>query len=280
MLFAKSVVLVEGDAEEILVPILFKKVVGLSLDELGVSLINIRSTGFKNVAVLFHDLRIRKRCSIITDLDAAFVDTAPIAGEPAADTKYKEKCLASQTAGAERKVILDAFCNGNGWLSAHYAEHTFEVDLVLAGNGAQVASVVPIVYTDPDTRALAEAELTSGVKTQYGRRVLTMATNQGKGWFAILLGKHIDYETALPDYIHKAIFFARQVLTVEIFFNIYSYRINCAREAGAIAPADASDATDQLKTYRDGALDLPELKAAMVASLPGDQIHAILADVV
>jgi len=56
---------------------LIKKVFGVSLDELGVSLINIRSTGFENVAVLFHDQRIRKRCAIVTDLDDAFIDTAP-----------------------------------------------------------------------------------------------------------------------------------------------------------------------------------------------------------
>ena len=52
LLFAKSVVLVEGDAEEILIPIVVKTVLGVSLDELGISLINIRSTGFRNVAVL------------------------------------------------------------------------------------------------------------------------------------------------------------------------------------------------------------------------------------
>jgi putative ATP-dependent endonuclease of the OLD family len=44
LLFAKSVCLVEGDAEEILIPLLFKRVLGVSLDELGISLINIRST--------------------------------------------------------------------------------------------------------------------------------------------------------------------------------------------------------------------------------------------
>jgi putative ATP-dependent endonuclease of OLD family len=72
LLFAKSVILVEGDVEEILIPILIKLVLGVSVDELGISVINIRSTGFKNVAVLFHDLRIKKRCAIITDLDKAF----------------------------------------------------------------------------------------------------------------------------------------------------------------------------------------------------------------
>ena len=47
LLFAKSVILVEGDAEEILIPILIKKVLGVSLDELGISIVNIRSTGLK-----------------------------------------------------------------------------------------------------------------------------------------------------------------------------------------------------------------------------------------
>lgn len=53
LLFAKGVILVEGDAEEILIPILIKNVFGVSLDELGISLINIRSTGFENVSQLF-----------------------------------------------------------------------------------------------------------------------------------------------------------------------------------------------------------------------------------
>ena len=117
LLFAKSVVLVEGDSEEMLIPMLFKKVVGLSLDELGISLINIRSTGFKNVALLFHDNRIKKRCSIITDLDAAFINTTPVLGEDDVTARYKAQCLGSQQSGANRKIILDNFVNGNQWLS-------------------------------------------------------------------------------------------------------------------------------------------------------------------
>ena len=279
LLFAKSVVLVEGDAEEILIPILFKKVIGLSLDELGVSLINIRSTGFENVAILFHETRIKKRCSIITDLDAAFIDTTSAAGEPVAEAAYKQKCLAAQTSGALRKVALDAFVAGNPWIAAHYADNTFEVDFITAGNGQDVAALIDQVYVDPPTIAAADAELTSGDKARYGRRVLTMATNQGKGWFAILLGKHIDHQTILPTYIRNAIFFARQTLSVELFFNIYSHRVNCAQANGDIPQPVADAARGTLTQYRDGGLDLGGLKAAMGPALPGDQIHAILADV-
>ena len=73
LLFAKSVILVEGDAEEILIPVLVKMVFGVSLDELGITIVNMRSTGFENIALLFHDTRIQKKCSIITDLDSFFL---------------------------------------------------------------------------------------------------------------------------------------------------------------------------------------------------------------
>ena len=94
LLFAKGVILVEGDAEEILIPIMVKKVFGISLDELGISLINIRSTGFENVAQLFHNDRIKRKCAILTDLDDAICDTTENAGDSDNLKKYKKKkCL-------------------------------------------------------------------------------------------------------------------------------------------------------------------------------------------
>jgi putative ATP-dependent endonuclease of the OLD family len=278
LLFAKSVVLVEGDAEEILIPMLFKKVFGLSLDELGISLINIRSTGFKNVALLFHDTRIKKRCSIITDLDAAFINTTPVLGEDDAIARYKAQCLGSQQSGANRKIILDNFVNGNQWLSVFYARHTFEVDFILSGNANVVETLVPLIYSDPLTITLARRELISGNIADYGKRVIRMAKQEGKGWFAILLSKNIDHNTVIPKYISDAIFFARQSLSKEIFFNIYSYRVSCAFANALIPEPVANAANVTLNQYRDGGFDLATLKTRMMASLPGDQIHSILAN--
>lgn len=279
LLFAKSVVLIEGDAEEILIPIMFKKVLGLSLDELGVSLVNIRSTGFQNVAVLFHDTRIRKRCSIITDLDSAFIDTTRDDADLPKDAKYKADCLASQIAGAERKTILDLFTLGNPWLSLHYAQHTFEVDFIEAGNAAKVVSLVSQIYSQVATVASANLELTSGNKALYGKRVLTMAANQGKGWFAILLGKHIDHKTTIPAYIRDAIIFARQTFSPELIVNVYSFRIDCALSCGDIPPAVSVIARQRLVEYRKGLLTLAALKLAMGPALPGDQIHAVFENI-
>jgi putative ATP-dependent endonuclease of OLD family len=280
LLFAKSVVLVEGDAEEILIPIMFKKALGVSLDELGVSLVNIRSTGFKNVAVLFHDTRIRKRCSIVTDLDTAFINTTPVVGDSPAEASYKAKCRGAETDGAARKIALDGFIAGNQWLSAHYANYTLEVDFIAAGNAAKVVAVIPQVYVQAAAVVAANAELMSGVPAQYGRRVLTMAAKEGKGWFAILLGKTIDHKTILPAYIRDAIFFSQPNLSSELFFNIYGYRIDCAQACGDIPQPVADFARGTLKQYRDRTINLVALKTSMRVSLPGDQIHAILANVV
>lgn len=139
---------------------------------------------------------------------------------------------------------------------------------------------MPLVYTDDATKASATTELCSNDKAQYGKRVLTMAANQGKGWFAILLGKHITHKTVVPEYIRKAIFFARGKLTVELFFNIYSYRIKCALAADEITNEVAETAKTRLNEYRKDTINLAALKAAMGATIPGDQIHTILADVV
>jgi len=225
LLFAKSVVLVEGDAEEILIPVLIKRVMGISLDELGISLVNIRSTGFQNVALLFHCERIKKRCSIITDLDDTFFDTTELDDDSEAVRNAKKKALGSRDSGITRKIALDAFCNDNKWLFPFYAPHTFEVDFVDAGNGEKVANILRDIYTDEATIATSRDELMSGDISASGKRVLTMAKNSGKGWFAILLGKAVDHHTTIPKYILDAVFFAHGKISNEVIFKVLAYRL-------------------------------------------------------
>ena len=279
LLFAKSVILVEGDAEEILIPQIFKKVLGVSLDECGVSLINIRSTGFQNVAVLFHASRIRKRCAIITDRDLATVDTTPVPGELEEIARYKAKCMASDVDGLRRQGALNAFVADNPWLSAHYATHTFEVDFLKAGNVEPLQELVPRVYVDPATRVLAKDDLDSKDVARYGRRVLTMAKAQGKGWFAIMLGKSLDHQIDIPAYIRDAIFFARPTLSRELFANIFNYRLLKALNSGEVHAAVLPIAQEFLDGYRSEKVSLADLKAAMAALLPKDKIHNVLANV-
>jgi putative ATP-dependent endonuclease of OLD family len=224
LLFARSVVLVEGDAEEILIPILVKQVLGLSLDEIGISLVNIRSTGFKNIALLFSNKRIKKRCGIITDLDEAYFDTTPLTTDSELVKNKKRKAAGSEKSGADRKVILDDFCQHNSWVRPFYAEHTFEVDFIKSFNCNYFLKIVNDVYSQQSTIDSAKLELSSTDITISGARSLTMANHQGKGWFALTLGKTIDFKVAIPEYIFSAIKFAHGEFNKDLTFKILKHR--------------------------------------------------------
>ncbi len=276
LLFAKSVILVEGDAEEILIPILIKKVLGISLDELGLSLINIRSTGFKNVAVLFHDDRIRKRCGVIMDLDAAFFNTVPLPNDSPAIAKSKAKAHGAQVSGLARQTDLQNFCRGNAWIRPFFAPHTFEVDFVGAGNSSKITEVLGAIYIDAQTVATARTELGSLNIELYGQRVLTMARNAGKGWFAIMVGKTITHDTSIPDYILDAILFAHGPVSREITYNILKYRFARILEGGRFEPRVTEGFKAQLEAYRAGTLDTNGIRTATLTAFPDDKINPIL----
>ena len=280
LLFAKSVLLVEGDAEEILIPLIVKQVLGVSLDELGISLVNIGSTGFDNVSVLFHHERIRRRCAIITDLDAAFMSTVPLPGDDPATTIYKAKLLRAATVGAERRVKLDAQAALNPWVKPFYATNTFEVDFITSGNVAKVVASVASVYKQPATITDALRELNSGVPAQYGRRVLTMANYEGKGWFALLLGKQIDQRTIIPPYIRQAVVFAHGQFSTELVFNILKHRVavNNPSAVGTPVPPLLQAFREQLLQFRAGVVDFNTVRKEAAIGLPGDEILTFLGD--
>ncbi|NNA16306.1 AAA family ATPase [Pseudomonas lundensis] len=277
LLFAKSVLLVEGDAEEILIPVLVKKLLGLSVDELGISVINIRSTGFKNVAILFHEIRIRKRCAIVTDLDTIFFDVTLDHADPEAFARRKRKAMGSQKAGAERKVDLDALVAGNPWLSTFYATHTFEVDLVSSGNQEAIVRTVDGIYKAPSTIIEAVTALRSGQLHHAGLRTLMMAEQEGKGWFAILLADALDHQVVIPAYIQQAILFAYGQFSRSVIIRIVQYRAACLLRTDPLAHTRLAILKIDIDRFRREEIDLMGLRAAVALALPGDCIHSFLA---
>jgi len=277
LLFAKGVILVEGDAEEILIPQMVKKAFGVSLDELGISLINIRSTGFKNVAQLFHSDRIRRKCSILTDLDDAICDTTLIEGESETSKKYKIKVENSKINGLERKAILDAFEKDNDWIKTFYAKYTFEVDFVMDGNAWEVEQIVDNVYVDKATIKLTKEELDDEDVAVFGKRVLTMANQEGKGWFAIMLGKHISYKTIVPDYIVEAIAFAKESYSKNIIADIIEYRVN--KNAKDDDKIDFTLLKKIIANYRVNKATIDEVIVEIKNTISEDQILTFIAKV-
>lgn len=222
LLFAKGVILVEGDAEHILIPELVKKVLGVSLDELGISIINIGSTGFENVAQLFHKERVQRNCSILTDNDLSIVELPdPLIG----DSDYEKSCRQSEIAGIARKEKLDSYCKGNKYLKPFYAKHTFEVDFLLANNSLEIIETIKKEYKKDSIIKEISENLKNKDVAIAGKEVLRLAEKFGKGWFAIMVSENIDNITFIPKYILEAISFASPSFSNSTLLSIAKYRL-------------------------------------------------------
>lgn len=207
LLFSKSVILVEGDAEELLIPVMCKLCLGVTLDELGISLINIGSVGFKNIYQLFSPLRISKRCSVITDIDEPIV---PITEENK-DNAYER--------GKNRKAELEKEHLSNMWVKGFFSKYTFEVDMV-KGNESYLKKLVAKTYVDENIMKTKDESLDSDDVAEYGDVALKLANRNGKGWNAVLLSEMIDAKFYIPEYILSAIVFAaKDELSNENYFH-------------------------------------------------------------
>ncbi|PLW01595.1 ATP-dependent nuclease [Corynebacterium ulcerans] len=194
LLFARSVLLVEGDAEEILIPTLMKKIYGISLDEIGLTLVNVRSTGFETLINLFGKERIKKHCSVLTDYDQPFFDTDLVDGEKTEVKNRKLKAQRSAESGVERKKSLDALVANNIFVSPYYAPHTFEVDFAneSESNRNFLVELTSDVYKQDCKINEVKDNLNSGDISDFGSAALRLATHKGKGWFALLMASHIE----------------------------------------------------------------------------------------
>lgn len=224
LLFAKGVILVEGEAELILIPALVKKVLGVSLDELGISLISMDSAFFEYISNLFHPERIRKHCAIITDLDTSI---EPLPADEADDNKYQKSCRNSQKSGLIRKDKLDEHTKDNEYISAFYADHTFEVDFVGADNSIELKEVLPSIYQQQANIDKSTGLLKNGAVKIYGKEILRLADKVGKGWLSLLTSEKVSSRTYIPKYIIDAIAFScGYKLAPQILYKMCCYRLS------------------------------------------------------
>ena len=128
-----------------------------------------------------------------------------------------------------------------------------------------------------------------------------MANHQGKGWFAITLGKAINFKVVIPEYILEAIRFAHGAFDPALTFKILSYRFNSIKEHVAegkkyMEKADADGDMD-LKARCEAYLllletgieafapkwdvfdsatdDINEIKASFIADFPTENHHLL-----
>jgi putative ATP-dependent endonuclease of OLD family len=275
LLFARSVLIVEGDAEELLIPTLVKQALGISLDELGISLINARSTGFENIASVFHDDRVHKRCAILTDRDAV-LEAIPESETDPARVRRRKAMERSAKDGAERESRLNTFVGENEWVRVFYTHHTFEVDLVASGNRDAVKGLVNEVWKTEARRARATAALGSEVVSEYGQCVLAMAKVLKKGWFALALAATMSHEAMVPFYIIRALRFVHPSFSREVWWQILSYRLKIYAKGTDEDSDEIKAAFAELAEYRAGTWEFERVMLSIKAAIPSDQIHVFV----
>lgn len=213
LLFSKGVILVEGDGEEILIPHLVKKALGITLDELGIGLVNVGSVGFENVAALFDEKRLQRYCAIITDSDVQ------VSG-----AEHQKPQAAKQ--GQSRKDKLDKLFKDNEYVNSYFAPHTLEIDFAdIEKNRRYIEPIIEIAYPEEGLKVTTR---TQNVKEKYKRDLYgneserydalsVILSRVKKGWYATLLSDLIDAEVVIPMYILEAIASAsREVISTNI----------------------------------------------------------------
>lgn len=228
LLFSKGVVLVEGDGEEILIPNLIKNALGVSLDEMGIGLVNVGSVSFEYIASLFSEERIKRTCAIVTDEDIQIVET---------DSKlYKAE---AEKRGKSRKKKLADLYGTNPWVESFFAPHTLEVDFALAdarANSDYISEVVELNYVDTNTIKRHKENLKQGTDAACANTILTLARDMGKGWYATTLSNYIDIAVTVPQYILGAIAFAsKEIISIDIVFKMIEYSLGGYDEKEVLA---------------------------------------------
>lgn len=197
LLFSKAIILVEGDGEELLIPSLVKKRFGVSLDEIGIGLINVGSVAFEYVACIFSDERIQRRCAIVTDLDATVTNAK----------KCSEK---AERLGFNRKLKIDGLFRDNIWVNGFYAPHTLEIEFYnIQDNREYIEDIIKQHYKQDAVKDRHIENISAGEAERYDT-VLTVVKGIGKGWHSVLLANLIDRTARIPEYIIEAMAFATQ----------------------------------------------------------------------
>jgi len=197
LLYARKVLLVEGPAEQFLVPQLVKSVMRIDLDEEGIAIVPIFGTHFAAYAKLFGPGGIRKKCAILTDGDLLPFDadatTAP-------EDDERNPAPTRQELDSLRGDFVEIFA----------CQTTFEHELVLPGTLAMI---------EAGTREIGAPRLANALRSLHDQaiagqaidlaeaknRVLRTAKRFGKARYAQLLSKYAGSASTLPEYVRNAV---------------------------------------------------------------------------
>jgi putative ATP-dependent endonuclease of OLD family len=191
LLFARGVILVEGIAEQLVVPAIARRI-GLPLHQFGVTVVNVEGLAFGPFVELFGRDRLPHRCALVTDGDA---DPEELDGD--------DPTLSTSTLALRRRVA--------GWSNVRVfnGTTTFEDELGRAGEWPVLMDALRKVHR---RHAVRLSETVPADPVARGHALLeVLRRNRSKGRFAQALATVLDDEGATltpPSYIADSIRFA------------------------------------------------------------------------
>lgn len=192
LLFARAVLLVEGPAEQFLIPPLVKQIMGVDLDQRGIAVIPIFGTHFSSYAHLFGPDGVKKKCAIVADGDLKPSDSDPDAIDPDLDGLP----LPTPALESLRNAYVEVFQSAT----------TFEPELTLRGNLTMLGRTAAEFGAPRVSQKLLNAATADAPNLiALGATVLNTAKRFGKARFAQVASRHVAAATDLPDYIRRAI---------------------------------------------------------------------------
>ncbi len=203
-LFSKGILLVEGDAEKFLVPVLAARA-GYDLDSLGITICSVSGTNFVPYVKFFGPKGLNLPIAVLTDYDPKAGGGS--LGEDRVADQIIPAILDDDDIPAKRSEQL-AIAESNG---VFLNEHTFEVDLFRCGYFGSTARTMKEL--SPVKVAVERAKERAKNKVLDDEDVfLADIAYIGKGRFAQRLAAHIAKSKCkeCPEYILKAIKYVTQ----------------------------------------------------------------------
>ena len=196
IVFAKGVLLVEGPAEEFVVPKL-GKLLGVDFDEMGISVCSIDGTNFEPYVQFLGKNGLNIPCAVLTDLDPR--EDRGALGISRARTLLKLSDLGNEVEQLPDEAISSIATNFGIFLN----EHTFEIDLFLAGLHEKMCEVLVDLSSNGAATKRATA-LKVDPATIDREQFLKDIEEIGKGRFSQRLASVLDQQIC-PKYIVDAI---------------------------------------------------------------------------
>ena len=202
MLFARGVLLVEGDAERFLLPV-FAETIDVDLDQHGISICSVGGTHFDTYVKFLTSLGIP--FAVLTDRDPKNSHALGLSRVKkllssihSASLSETQQEWCSELEVDEARIELLAEENG-----MFLNSHTLEVDLFRGGFVSPIVSI--LLEAGFGQRVCTEIQEWEETPEQVEpRRLLALIRLVGKGRFAQQLAPILAGETP-PDYISKAI---------------------------------------------------------------------------